>query len=33
MEGIAFNPDNSRLYITTDNGLNSDSYMYTFSVQ
>lgn len=33
MEGIAFNPDNSRLYISTDNGNNSDSYMYTYSVQ
>lgn len=33
MEGIAFNPDNSKLYITTDNGSGADSYMYTFSVQ
>lgn len=33
MEGIAFNPSNSRLYIATDNGGGSDSYMYTYSVQ
>ncbi len=33
MEGVAFNPSNSRLYITTDNGPLSDSYMYTYSVQ
>lgn len=33
MEGIAFNPSNSRLYIATDNGDGSDSYMYTYSVQ
>jgi uncharacterized protein YjiK len=32
-EGVAFNPSNSRLYIATDNGPNSDSYLYTYSVQ
>jgi uncharacterized protein YjiK len=33
MEGIAFNPGNSRLYIATDNGPTSDSDLYTYSVQ
>jgi uncharacterized protein YjiK len=33
MEGIAFNPANSRLYIATDNGGGSDSYLYTYNVQ
>jgi uncharacterized protein YjiK len=33
MEGIAFNPGDSRLYIATDNGPSSDSYLYTYSVQ
>ena len=32
-EGVAFNPGNSRLYIATDNGPSSDSYLYTYSVQ
>ena len=32
-EGVAFNPSNSRLYIATDNGPGSDSYLYTYSVQ
>ncbi|HEY0553927.1 MAG TPA: SdiA-regulated domain-containing protein [Thermoanaerobaculia bacterium] len=32
-EGVAFNPANSRLYIATDNGGGSDSYLYTYSVQ
>jgi uncharacterized protein YjiK len=33
MEGISFNPSDSRLYIATDNGNGSDSYLYTFNVQ
>jgi WD40 repeat protein len=33
MEGIAFNPATSRLYIATDNGGGSDSYLYTYNVQ
>jgi uncharacterized protein YjiK len=33
MEGISFNPSNSRLYIATDNGNGSDSYLYTYNVQ
>ena len=33
MEGISFNPSNSRLSIATDNGPNSDSDLYTYSVQ
>ena len=33
MEGISFNPSNSRLSIATDNGDGSDSYLYGFSVQ
>ena len=32
-EGVAFDPSNSRLYIATDNGGGSDSYLYTYSVQ
>lgn len=32
-EGVAFNPGTSRLYIATDNGGGSDSYLYTYSVQ
>ncbi|MEO6192901.1 MAG: SdiA-regulated domain-containing protein [Thermoanaerobaculia bacterium] len=32
-EGVAFNPGDSRLYIATDNGGGSDSYLYTYSVQ
>jgi hypothetical protein len=32
-EGVAYNPSNSRLYIATDNGSGSDSYLYTYSVQ
>ena len=32
-EGVAFNPGDSRLYIATDNGPSSDSYLYTYSVQ
>jgi len=33
MEGISFNPSNSRLSIATDNGDGSDSYLYGYSVQ
>ncbi|HET9213062.1 MAG TPA: SdiA-regulated domain-containing protein [Thermoanaerobaculia bacterium] len=33
MEGIAFNPSDSRLSIATDNGDGSDSYLYVYSVQ
>lgn len=33
MEGISFNPANNRLYIATDNGNTSDSYLYTYNVQ
>lgn len=33
MEGISFNPSNNRLYIATDNGYGSDSYLYTYNVQ
>ena len=33
MEGISFNPSNSRLYIATDNGYGSDSYLYVYNVQ
>jgi len=33
MEGIAFNPSDSRLSIATDNGNGSDSYLYVYSVQ
>jgi hypothetical protein len=33
MEGVSFNPGNNRLYIATDNGNGSDSYLYTYSVQ
>jgi uncharacterized protein YjiK len=32
-EGVAYDPDNHRLYITTDNGKDSDSYLYTYNVQ
>lgn len=32
-EGVAFNPANSRLYIVTDNGNGTDSYLYTYNVQ
>jgi hypothetical protein len=32
-EGVAFNPGDGRLYIATDNGPSSDSYLYTYSVQ
>jgi hypothetical protein len=32
-EGVSFNPDTSRLYIVTDNGSNTTSYLYTYNVQ
>jgi uncharacterized protein YjiK len=32
-EGVSFNPDNSRLYIVTDNGSGTDSFLYTYRVQ
>jgi hypothetical protein len=31
-EGVAFNPADSRLYIATDNGGGTDSYLYTYGV-
>jgi len=32
-EGVSYDPDNHRLYIATDNGKDSDSYLYTYNVQ
>lgn len=32
-EGVSYDPDNHRLYIVTDNGNASDSYLYTYNVQ
>jgi hypothetical protein len=32
-EGVSFNPYNNRLYIVTDNGQGSNSYLYTYNVQ
>jgi uncharacterized protein YjiK len=32
-EGVAYDPNTRRLYIATDNGNGSDSYLYTYSVQ
>jgi uncharacterized protein YjiK len=32
-EGVSYDPDLHRLYITTDNGKDSDSYLYTYNVQ
>jgi uncharacterized protein YjiK len=32
-EGVAYNPSNHRLYIATDNGNLTDSYLYTYDVQ
>lgn len=32
-EGVAYDPNNHRLYIATDNGGGNDSYLYTYNVQ